>query len=291
MFFQCLHFKDKKLSFVFLRENPSVRVQQSEASSKNKSNPMMMAENALAHAGKCIDIPNPRFEELSDKNGKGLIIADPVYSTDRNFTGKPIPGYDSPKIILDRQVIENLKVATASLRKGLERKGIPAAEAAKFVLIVKDGYRPHESATHAMGEFGKAHGISKAYLSYSVSGHNSGKTVDLTLGYKDDGEIKEVWMGARYDEALYIFVDKSLKTKGYKPEHSNLDNAGRPTPLPEDSRYSYNQAGYKVVDGVATLELRNILSTAMQTSGAKPMNSEYWHFKYEGGGCYNQPIG
>lgn len=251
----------------------------------------LTTRNALAHLGQCIDIPNPRFEELSYQNGQGLLVGDPVYATDRNFTGQPIPGYDSPKIILDRQIIEKLKTAALDLRKEFEHHGMDPGEAAKFVLIVKDGYRPHESATHAMGEFGKAHGIPGAYLSYSVSGHNSGKTVDLTLGYKDGGDTKEVWMGARYDEALYTFVDKSLKAKGYKPEHSHLDEPGRPNPRSEDTRYSFGEAGYKIVEGINTKQLRNILNAAMQKSGASGMNSEYWHFKYTGGRCYNQHIG
>ena len=291
MIFKCCQHINKTHSFVFLREILSSEDSGNGKQQRPAANPRVMAENALAHVGHCIDQPNPRFEELSNKNGGGLVVPDPVYSTERNFTGAPIPGYNSAKIIMDRQIIENLRSANQFLRKALEQQGIGSTEASKFILIVKDGYRPHESATHAMGEFGRAHGISGAYLSYSVSGHNSGKTVDLTLGYKDDGMIKEVWMGARYDEALYTFVDKSLKSKGYKVEHSNSDNAGRAKPLQEDTRYSYNQKGYQVVAGLSTLELRKILSAAMQKSGASPMNSEYWHFKYQAGGCYNQRIG
>lgn len=237
------------------------------------------SRDALAHAG-CVD-EDPHFTKLAETRESSEIgslnpVIDPVYSTDRNFTGAPIEGYENHEIWLPRDVVEKLSQATQRLRSELTKLGLPPNEAARFRFLVKDGYRPHR-ATHAMAKWAKEHGVSSAYVAANISGHNSGRTVDLTLGYqKNDGSVQEVWMGATFDE----FSNNARHATAGRNLNSELD-----------TRLSFHRAGYRNVDGVSTLDLREALKSAMQSVGATPYNAEYWHYSFGKGRCYDRGIG
>jgi len=119
--------------------------------------------------------------------------------------------------------------------------------------------------------------VSSAYVAANISGHNSGRTVDLTLGYqRNDNSVQEVWMGATFDEF------------NHNARHST---AGRNLNPAVDARLSFQGAGYRNIDGLSTLDLREVLKSAMQTVGATPYNAEYWHYSFGKGGCYDKAIG
>lgn len=240
---------------------------------------LFKSRDALAHAG-CVD-EDPHFTKLAETKERLEIgsldpVIDPVYATDRNFTEAPIEGYENHEIWLPRNVVEKLPQATKVLHRELQRLGLPADEAAKFRLLIKDGYRPHR-ATHAMAKWAQENGVSSAYVAANISGHNSGRTVDLTLGYqRDDGSVQEVWMGATFDEFS---------------RNARHSTAGRNLNPEVDTDLSFQRTGYRNVDGVSTLNLREALKSAMQSVGATPYNAEYWHYSFEKGRCYDKAIG
>lgn len=237
------------------------------------------SRDALAHAG-CVD-EDPHFAKLAEtkersETGSLDPVIDPVYATDRNFTGAPIEGYENHEIWLPRDVVEKLNQATQRLHGELTKLGLPANEVARFRLLVKDGYRPHR-ATHAMAKWAEQNGVSSAYVASNISGHNSGRTVDLTLGYqRNDGSVQEVWMGATFDEFS---------------RNARHATAGRNLNPEVDTHLSFRRAGYRNVDGVSTLDLREALKSAMQSVGATPYNAEYWHYSFGKGRCYDRAIG
>lgn len=109
------------------------------------------------------------------------------YATADNFTGAPLPGYESPRALLRPQAAE----ALARVQQRLRAEGVG--------LKVFDAYRPVR-ATLAMVEWAERTGnqwvLDQGYVARR-SGHNRGNTVDLTLVRLSDG--REVEMGTAYD--------------------------------------------------------------------------------------------
>jgi D-alanyl-D-alanine dipeptidase len=110
------------------------------------------------------------------------IAQDMRYATDRNFTGKPVPGYNAPECVLQRAAAEALGTAQQKARSlGLSLK-------------VYDCYRPVRAVRAFMAwAAGPEDGRTKRYYPHlaksqlvpfyiaSQSGHSTGLSVDLTL--------------------------------------------------------------------------------------------------------------
>lgn len=110
------------------------------------------------------------------------------YATPRNFTGAPLPGYESPAALL-------VPAAAASLgrvEEALRRRG--------YGLLVWDAYRPVR-ATLAMVEWAERTGnlwvLDQGYVARR-SGHNRANTIDLTVVDLRTGEPLD--MGTPYDQ-------------------------------------------------------------------------------------------
>jgi D-alanyl-D-alanine dipeptidase len=115
------------------------------------------------------------------------IRTDLRYATANNFTGRPLPGYESPRALLRPAAAQALARVQARLR----RDGLG--------LKVFDAYRPIR-ATLAMvewaGRTGNGWVLEQGYVA-RYSGHNRGNTVDLTLVELDSG--RELDMGTPFD--------------------------------------------------------------------------------------------
>lgn len=220
----------------------------------------------------------------SDRGIEPRVLADPIYATDRNFTGEPLDGYEAEKVWLKEEAIKKLvEHGVPSLhyemQRALEEKGWESDKAKesaqKFVLIVKDGYRPYR-ASEDISAWGRSHNVGSGWIaSGGVSNHNEGLTVDLTLGYKNhQGEIQEVWMGAHFDEFN---------------SNSNHGTEGRPL-KPEAKNLSYGGVGYVVLSTLSYAELKEVLRKSMIRMGSASYQQEYWHYTLGDGPCYDRPI-
>jgi zinc D-Ala-D-Ala dipeptidase len=113
-------------------------------------------------------------------------MVDARYATANNFTGAPLPGYESHRALLRREVA----AALARVQKRARNEGV--------ALKVFDGYRPVR-ATLAMVEWAERTGqqqlLRDGYIA-SRSRHNLGVAVDLTL---IGGDGQELDMGTPYD--------------------------------------------------------------------------------------------
>jgi len=125
---------------------------------------------------------------------------DAKYATADNFTGRPVEGYGTNRIV-------GTKALCAALRRAQER-----AESIGFGLLLWDGYRPQRAvdaflrwaaepedavikARHHPG-ISRAEMISHGYVA-PRSAHSRGSAVDLTLYRIGSGE--PVPMGGRHD--------------------------------------------------------------------------------------------
>lgn len=117
-----------------------------------------------------------------------LPVVDVRYATENNFTGAPLPGYETPVALLRPDAAAALeRVAARLAEEGLGLK-------------VWDAYRPRRASV-AMVEWARRSGnlwvIEEGYVA-PESGHNLGATIDLTLVRLEDGA--ELDMGTGYDE-------------------------------------------------------------------------------------------
>ena len=161
---------------------------------------------ALAVASACVQPPpfettapavnTPQVDVASDSAARVHLIdirlVDPTimvqakYATTENFTGAPLPGYESNRALLRRE-------AAAALARVQRR-----ARSEGFALKVYDAYRPVR-ATLAMVEWANRTGqqrlLRDGYIA-SRSRHNLGLAVDLTL---IGGDGQELDMGTAFD--------------------------------------------------------------------------------------------
>lgn len=109
------------------------------------------------------------------------------YATADNFTGAPLPGYETPAALLRPAAAE----ALARVQRRLEARGLG--------LLVWDAYRPVR-ATLAMVAWAERTGngwvLEQGYVARR-SNHNRGNTVDLTVVDLATGEPLD--MGTAYD--------------------------------------------------------------------------------------------
>jgi D-alanyl-D-alanine dipeptidase len=114
------------------------------------------------------------------------IIVEARYATSNNFTGAPLPGYESNRALLRRE-------AAAALARVQRR-----ARAEGVALKIFDAYRPVR-ATQAMLDWtqrlGQQQLVRDGYIA-SRSRHNLGAAVDLTL---IGGDGQELDMGTPFD--------------------------------------------------------------------------------------------
>jgi zinc D-Ala-D-Ala dipeptidase len=115
------------------------------------------------------------------------IRVDARYATSNNFTGKPLPGYETSRALLRREAAGALARVQARLRS----EGLG--------LLVYDGYRPVR-ATLAMVDWAKRTSredlLNQGYIARR-SRHNLGLAVDLTL--VELGTGVEFDMGTPFD--------------------------------------------------------------------------------------------
>ena len=122
------------------------------------------------------------------------------YTSQNNFMGRPVNGYESRKCILSMQATNALKAVQADLAQK------------KLGLKVFDAYRPQRTVNDFVEwakdlsdtamkssyypQVKKSELFEKGYIA-ARSSHSRGSTVDVTLVYLEDG--KEVDMGTPYD--------------------------------------------------------------------------------------------
>jgi D-alanyl-D-alanine dipeptidase len=121
------------------------------------------------------------------RTSDSTIRVDARYATSNNFTGKPLPGYETRRMMLRREAAAALVRVQARLR------------AQRLGLLIYDGYRPVR-ATLAMVDWARRHDrmdlLRQGYIA-SRSRHNLGLAVDLTLSELSTGG--ELDMGTSFD--------------------------------------------------------------------------------------------
>jgi zinc D-Ala-D-Ala dipeptidase len=173
------------------------------------------------------------------------IIQDMRYASSNNFTGRPVPGYNSPRCILTLQAAKQLQLIQAKAKK----KG--------YSLKVYDCYRP-QKAVDAFNRWSQNLSDQKTKAAYyprekkdtlfdkgyiaHYSGHTRGSTVDLTLVKQDKTGTHSLDMRTPFD-----YFDK--RTHAY---YSGLSKAQK-----------HN---------------RMVLRRLMTGNGFKPYSKEWWHF-------------
>ena len=131
------------------------------------------------------------------------IVIELKYTTDDNFVGQPIDGYERGHAILS----EPAAAALAEVQARLEPYGLG--------LKVFDAYRPQRAVDHFVRwaadlddqrtkldfypDVAKEDLFEEGYIA-EQSGHSRGSTVDLTIVYRDEaGAVHELDMGSSYD--------------------------------------------------------------------------------------------
>jgi zinc D-Ala-D-Ala dipeptidase len=139
---------------------------------------------ALVAAGS----PETRAAGLVDihRYGPGIRV-ELAYGTDRNLTGRRLPGYCREWALLLDPAARDL----GRVQRRLRRRGL--------ALLVLDAYRPAR-ASRALVRWAQRKGREDLVGTYIArrSRHNTGNAVDLTLVRSADG--KRLRMGSRYDE-------------------------------------------------------------------------------------------
>ena len=171
------------------------------------------------------------------------ILVEARYASNQNFTGRPVPGYLSGKLMLTHQALVRLRVVQRDLaRRDLGLKIFDAYRPQQAVdyfvqwsadpadTIAKSIYYPHVL---------KRELIPNGYIA-AKSGHTRGSTIDLTLVHIKSGE--ELDMGTPWDY--------------FGPEsHGDFE-------------------------GITTEQRQNreLLNQVMTKHGFKPLAEEWWHF-------------
>jgi D-alanyl-D-alanine dipeptidase len=185
--------------------------------------------------------PNKNFVYLKELIPK--LRSDLRYYGSNNFVGKPIEGYNEPKLLLTIEAANALK----KVQDELERIG--------FGLLIYDAYRPQQATDHFVRwskdmadtlmkddfypNINKEDLFKLGYIA-KKSGHSRGSTVDLTIVSLKTKHILN--MGSPYD----LFDEKS---------HTEYPNITK------------NQHA-----------LRLLLKRRMEKHGFKSYEKEWWHF-------------
>ncbi|MCF4101930.1 M15 family metallopeptidase [Gillisia sp. M10.2A] len=171
------------------------------------------------------------------------IVIDLRYAGNNNFTGKPLPGYNSLEVITTKQAA----LALSKVQQELELQG--------YCLKIFDAYRPQRAVDQFMEWARKPEDtiMKKAFypsvkkenlfeLGYiaTKSGHSRGSTLDLTIIDINSGE--EMDMGSSYD---------------FFGEISHLNTSQ----ITDDQRNN-----------------RKLLKAVMSKYGFRSYSEEWWHF-------------
>lgn len=191
--------------------------------------PARTSAAAAAGAGEC-EIPPGTLVNV--RSVDRTIRTDIRYATANNFTGAVLPGYERPLALLRPQAAR----ALARVHQSLRSRGLG--------LKVFDAYRPVR-ATLGMVEWAERTGnqwvLEQGYVARQ-SGHNVGRTVDLTLvRLRDGGELE---MGTAYDTF-------------------------------SEAAHTANATGQVAAN-------RRILVDAMAAEGFQNYDKEWWHFSIPG---------
>lgn len=200
-------------------------------------------------AGESLSERRTPFEDLAKYSARrnAWVLVDAVYATPRNFTGAPLPGYESTKAQTHPEMADRLIEANRALKPlGLQ-------------LLVKDAYRPAQ-ASEAMVSWARANGHPDWVGPYVAekSEHNSGRAVDVTLATLAG---KEVWMGSYFDE---------FGRHAHYGETRELEAA--------DARWASSGSYAKAPGGISPEEMRRKLREAMEAQGFQAYEGEWWHF-------------
>ncbi len=192
--------------------------------------PSASAGTAVAQTGGECDIGPRTLVDV--RAADRTILTDVRYATANNFTGAVLPGYERPLALLRPPAAEALARVQARLRpRGLGLK-------------VFDAYRPVRG-TLGMVEWAERTGqtwvIEQGYVARQ-SGHNVGRTVDLTLVNLRSG--RELDMGTEYD--------------------------------------TFSAAAHTANASGQVAENRRILVDAMAAEGFQNYDKEWWHFSIPG---------
>lgn len=171
--------------------------------------------------------PPPGLVDVEDLDASIVVALNKL--TSDNFTGQPLPGYEANRAFLTPRGGE----ALAAVQRRLRPSGLG--------LKVYDAYRPAR-ATRAMVAWARAQGRGDLVGPYiaSVSYHNSGQAVDLTLVELGTGRERD--MGTPYETF---------------------------TP----AAHTANATGAAAANRAALVE-------AMHAEGFANYEGEWWHFNY-----------
>jgi zinc D-Ala-D-Ala dipeptidase len=214
------------------------------------------------------------FARLSDV--APTIRQDMRYAGAFNFTGKRVPGYESPECILWRPAAEALARAQARLT------------AEGFHLKVYDCYRPAR-AVRAFAAWSKAPGEDSAK---SVFYPDLDKHRLFALGY----------IATRSKHSHGIAVDVGL-VRSDEADRATPQQAGRcDGPLPERADESSLDFGtafdcfsdrsttrHSAVTGEARAN-RDRLSRALEREGFRNYSREWWHFEFQSPAAPTEPL-
>jgi D-alanyl-D-alanine dipeptidase len=200
------------------------------------------------------------------------------YASPRNFTGRPLPGYDAAECVLRRDAALALKRVQDDLRgSGLSLK-------------VYDCYRP-QRAVNAMAQWAAAPEDNRTKRFYPKL---------------DKHKLFDGWIAARSRHSAGIAVDLTLAPIGSVAPRVNLrgrlgdcDSAERAADNSLDMGTGFDcfSARSYTKSGAITAEQRDNraqLGAAMNRYGFRNYFREWWHFEFRGGATpviYDTPIG
>lgn len=227
---------------------------------------LMLTWMVLASSSSLAGGPLPDgFVRLSDIAPE--IQQDMRYSSTRNFTGRPVPGYVSPSCILARPVADALKRVQSRV----------AAE--NLSLLVFDCYRPKRavsafmrwaqdvSAPDTQQEYhpriAKSELVKRGYIA-KVSSHSRGTAVDLTLIRQVPGDVADN-QASRRPHAVCSATSDSRQS-------AELD-MGTPWDCFDSLSHTQNSG----IAGEAKNN-RTLLTRVMTAEGFENYEKEWWHF-------------
>ena len=187
------------------------------------------------------------------------------YAGSENFIGRPVPGYESPHIILTTQAAE----ALIQVQEKVNHRG--------YSLVIYDAYRPQQAVDafirwsedladtitrdHYYPTLPKEKAFSEGYLARR-SGHSRGSTVDLSI----------IPLGKKVQP---VVISERTLTNGEKIpflDDGTLDMGA--------SFDLFHEASHHDTSLVESLHLSNrqILREAMNSYGFKEYSKEWWHY-------------
>jgi D-alanyl-D-alanine dipeptidase len=171
--------------------------------------------------------PPPGLVDVQEVEPSILVALNKL--TSDNFTGQPLPGYEANRAFLAPEGAN----ALAQVQRRLAPRGLG--------LKIYDAYRPAR-ATRAMVAWARAQGRADLVGPYiaSVSYHNSGQAVDLTL--IDLATKRELDMGAPYE--------------------------------------TFNASAHTANATGPAAQNRAVLVESMHAEGFANYEGEWWHFNY-----------